>query len=70
MIFVWIIIPCRICRVVFVCMAAWLTTKKGNTLSDIVKSQRFTDAEALKIEILDKIKSNFNHHLKAKTVMI
>ncbi|MGA7875781.1 MAG: hypothetical protein WCA08_08965 [Desulfoferrobacter sp.] len=56
MFLVWVLIPCLVCGVFFAFIAAWLTTKKGNTISDILNSQKMADAEAIKLEILDKIK--------------
>jgi hypothetical protein len=54
--FIGVLISCLAGGVVFAGIAAWLTTKKGNTISDVLNSQHFENAEAIKIEILDKIK--------------
>jgi hypothetical protein len=58
--FIWILIPCMVGGIVFAAIAAWLTTKKGNTISDVLNSQHFDNAEAIKIEIMDKIKLRSN----------
>lgn len=51
-----ILIPCLICGAFFVVVASWLTTRKGNTIRDILESQKFVDAESIKVEILGKVK--------------
>ena len=58
--FVNLLLPCLVTGVIFAALSAWLTTRKGNTISDIVKSQQLKDAEAIKVEILDKIKLSSN----------
>ncbi len=37
-------------------MATRLTTTKGNTIKEILESQQFSDAESIRVEILDKFK--------------
>jgi len=39
-------------------LATWLTTTKGNTISEIMNSDKFANAEAMKIEVLDKFKGS------------
>jgi hypothetical protein len=60
MLILWILIPCLACGALFAYLAAWLTTKKGNTISDVLNSQKFSDSEAIKVEILDKLKVSSN----------
>jgi hypothetical protein len=55
-----ILVLCLAGGIAFAGIAAWLTTKKGNTISDVLKSQNLKDAEAIKVEILDKIKLRSN----------
>lgn len=40
----------------FVWVASWLSTKKGNTMKEILESQRLANAEAIKVEVLNKFK--------------
>jgi hypothetical protein len=54
------LLACLAAGVIFATLAAWLTTTKGNTISDIAKSPKFGDAEAIKVEILDKVKLSSN----------
>lgn len=56
MIIVWVLVPCLIGGAFFFFIAAWLTTKKGNTISDILRSKKLADAEAIKLEILGKVR--------------
>ncbi len=42
--------------VIFAALAVWLTTTRGNTISDILKSGDLKDVESIRIEILDKVK--------------
>lgn len=58
--FIWIIISSLIGGIFFAGIAAWLSTRRGNTISDIVNSQKFANAEAIKIEIFDKVKLTSN----------
>jgi hypothetical protein len=58
--FIWIIIISLIGGIFFAAIAAWLSTRKGNTISDILNSQKFSEAEAIKIEIFNKIKLTSN----------
>ena len=60
MIIIWILVPCLLCGAFFVYIAAWLTTTKGNTISDVLKSNKFADAEAIRLEILGKVKITSN----------
>ena len=60
MLILWILIPCLACGALFAYLAAWLTTKKGNTISDVLNSQKFSDSEAIEVEILDKLKVSSN----------
>ncbi len=60
MVLLWILLPCLACGALFAYLAAWLTTKKGNTISDVLNSQKFSDSEAIKVEILDKLKVSSN----------
>jgi hypothetical protein len=55
-----LLIPCLGGGVVFAALAVWLSTKKGNTISEILDSQKFNDAEAIKVEILDRFKLSSN----------
>ena len=55
-----ILVLCLIGGIAFAGIAAWLTTRKGNTISDVLNSQNLKDAEAIKVEILDKIKLRSN----------
>lgn len=58
--FTWILISSMVGGIFFAAIAAWLSTRKGNTISDILNSQKFADAEAIKIEIFNKIKLTSN----------
>jgi len=58
--FIWIIISSLVGGIFFAAIAAWLSTRRGNTISDIVNSQKFAEAEAIKIEIFDKVKLTSN----------
>ncbi len=60
MLILWILLPCLACGALFAYLAAWLTTKKGNTISDVLNSQKLADSEAIKVEILDKLKISSN----------
>ncbi len=53
--FTILVVLCIAGGIAFAGIAAWLTTKKGNTISDVLNSQNMKDAEAIKIEILNKI---------------
>lgn len=46
-----ILIPCLVCGIIFAALASWLTTRKGNTIKDVLDSQKFKDAEGIKLEI-------------------
>ncbi|HET8998837.1 MAG TPA: hypothetical protein VFP86_04255 [bacterium] len=50
------LIPCLATGVVFAVLATWLLTRKGDTISDALKAEKFADAQAIRLEILDKIK--------------
>jgi hypothetical protein len=39
-------------------LATWLTTTKGNTISDILNSNKFASVEALRVEILNKVNAS------------
>ena len=54
------LLACLVTGVIFAALSAWLTTRKGNTISDILKSGQLKDAEAIKVEILDKVKLSSN----------
>lgn len=45
-----------VCGVLFAFLATWLHTKKGNTISDILRSQKFADAQAIRVEIEGQVK--------------
>ena len=55
-----VLLPCLLGGVVFAYIAAWLTTKRGNTLADIANAKPLTNSEAIKVEILDKVKITSN----------
>ncbi len=55
-----VLAACLVAGVVFAAMAVWLTTRKGNTISDVLNSQHFQNAEALRVEVLDKVKVSSN----------
>ncbi len=55
-----LVVMCLAGGIVFAALAVWLTTQKGNRISDILNSQHMQDAEAIKLEILDKIKLRSN----------
>ena len=55
-----VLISCLLAGVAFAAMAVWLTTRKGNTISDVLNSQHFQNAEALRVEVLDKVKVSSN----------
>lgn len=54
--FIWILVSCLVSGILFAGIAAWLSTRRGNTISDILKSQKFENAEAIRLEIFDKVK--------------
>jgi hypothetical protein len=54
------LLACLVTGVIFAALSAWLTTRKGNTISDILKAGSLKDAEAIRVEILDKIKLSSN----------
>jgi len=54
------LLACLLSGIAFAALAAWLTTRKGNTISDLANSQHLQGAEAIKIEILDKVKLSSN----------
>ncbi len=54
--FLWILIPSLLCGAFFAYLAMHLMTTKGNTISDILKSEKFASSEAIRVEIMDKIK--------------
>lgn len=56
----WILLSCLAGGAVFAYLAVWLSTKKGNTISDVLNSTALGNAEAIKIEILDKVKVTSN----------
>lgn len=58
--FTTLLLACLLSGVAFAALAAWLTTRKGNTISDLANSQHLQDAEAIKVEILDKVKLSSN----------
>jgi hypothetical protein len=58
--FILIIVICLLGGIIFAGMAIWLTTTKGNTINDILAAKHFEKAEALKTEIIDKIKLSTN----------
>jgi hypothetical protein len=45
----------------FAYLATWLTSQKGNTLADIANSPKLNSAEAIKVEILDKVRIASNY---------
>ncbi|HWT82545.1 MAG TPA: hypothetical protein VN648_27485, partial [Candidatus Methylomirabilis sp.] len=55
-----VLIPCLVAGVGFAYIAAWLTTKRGNTLADIANAQQLANVEAIRVEILDKVKVTSN----------
>jgi hypothetical protein len=58
--FTTLLLACLLSGVAFAALAAWLTTRKGNTISDVANSQHLEGAEAIKIEIMDKVKLSSN----------
>jgi len=54
------LILCLVAGLGFAGLATWLTTRKGNTLEEIAKSQGLEKAEAIRLEILDKVKLSSN----------
>jgi len=54
------LLACLLAGVAFAALAAWLTTRKGNTISDLAKSQQLQNAEAIKIEVLNTVKLSSN----------
>lgn len=55
-----LLISCLIAGVMFATLAVWLMSRKGNTISEILKVQGNRDLEALKVEIMDKFKISTN----------
>jgi hypothetical protein len=51
-----ILILCLFGGLTIVFLATWLTTTRGNTISEILNSQKFKDAESIRLEIADKVK--------------
>lgn len=58
--FVSILALCIFCGLSFAGLATWLMTQRGNTIKDILESSHFKDAEALSLEIKDRIKISSN----------
>ena len=60
MIIIWILILCIICGAFFAYLAVRLTMTKGNRISDILNSDKFANAEAIRLQILGKVKLSSN----------
>lgn len=58
--FVSVLALCIFCGLSFAGLAVWLMTRRGNTIKDILESSHFKDAEALSLEIKEKIKISSN----------
>ena len=58
--FIWVLALCIFCGLSFAGLATWLMTRRGNTIKDILQSSQFKDAQALSLEIKDKIKISSN----------
>ena len=56
----WLLVVFVVGGLGFAGMATWLTTTRGNTMSEVMASQHFENAEAVKLEILDKLKITSN----------
>lgn len=54
--FLPIIILCVISGVAFASLATWLSTTKGNTMRDILRSDKLKDLEPLRVELLNSVK--------------
>jgi len=59
MILVTVLVLCLACGVLFAYIAAWLTTKRGNTISDVLNAKQLS-SETIRVEILDKVKITSN----------
>jgi hypothetical protein len=55
-----IVLLCLLCGGFFAYLATRLHTTKGNTISDILNSQHFADSQAIRVELLDKVKISSN----------
>ncbi len=44
----------------FAWLATWLTTRKGNTIKDVLEADKLKDAEAIRLEIIDQVKISTN----------
>src|SRR5688572_29329244 len=58
--FIFILIACLLCGLGFAALATWLMSRKGNTIRDVLNARNLKDANAIKIDILDKIKISSN----------
>lgn len=56
MFLLWNSLPYILFGAFLVALATWLTTTRGNTISDILSSEKFSDSEAIRLEIYDKVK--------------
>lgn len=63
------LISCLFAGIVFAALAVWLTTRRGNTIQDILKASQFAKAEALKVEIEGKLKLATNIPIVALYVL-
>jgi len=50
------LISCLLAGIAFAALAVWLTTRRGNTIQDILSAPQFVNANALKVEIGNKLK--------------
>jgi hypothetical protein len=60
MLLLYVLIACLSCGLGFVALATLLMSCKGNTIRDVLSAKNLKDANAIKIDILDKIKISSN----------
>ncbi|HEX2715001.1 MAG TPA: hypothetical protein VHM88_22670 [Candidatus Acidoferrales bacterium] len=55
-----VLVSCLVSGLVFAVLATWLTTTRGNTISDVLNSEKFTDANAIQLKIQENLKITSN----------
>ena len=65
----WILLPCLLFGLAFAGLAVWLTTRKGNTIKDVLHAGKLRDAEAIRLEIVEQVKISTNLPIVALYIM-
>jgi len=58
--FIYLLIACLTTGLGFAALATWLMTTKGNTIRDVLAAENLKDANAIQLEIMEKIKISSN----------